>query len=107
MDVRFGKAIVTLSPGFKIGDPEPQGYLDWHEWAEIQHKGGLRQTQCPRCSRWQFPQSLSTRSHEWTAKDRRDREHKFSEFICLKCITSAALIEAATTNATAAGEGES
>lgn len=75
VDVRIGEFIVTMSPGFRVGDPAPPGYLDWHEWAEIQYKGGLRQTVCPICAKWQFPQELSTVA----------RGRKRSAFVCLKC----------------------
>lgn len=47
---------VSASPGFKKGDPAPAGYCLWHEWAEIQHKAGLRQTKCDHCGKWLFPQ---------------------------------------------------
>ena len=40
----------------KVGDPRPDGYLAFHEWANIQHKGGLRQQQCSTCGLWFFPQ---------------------------------------------------
>lgn len=52
------KLIVCGSPGYKVGDPAPTGYNDWHEWAGVQHRGGLRQTRCPDCGRWQFPQEM-------------------------------------------------
>ena len=44
---------------YKPGDPEPDGYLAWHEWAAAQHKAGLRQRQCGRCGLWNYPQELS------------------------------------------------
>ena len=36
---------------YKPGDQAPEGYLAWHEWAEVQHKAGLRQKQCGQCGR--------------------------------------------------------
>jgi hypothetical protein len=44
---------------YKPGDQAPEGYLAWHEWAEVQHKAGLRQKQCGRCGLWRYPQQLS------------------------------------------------
>lgn len=41
------------------GDPAPEGYLAWHEWANVQAKAGLKQVECGRCCRWKFPQELS------------------------------------------------
>ena len=34
------------------------GYLQWHAWAEAQHKSGLRQTQCHTCAKWLYPQEI-------------------------------------------------
>jgi hypothetical protein len=44
---------------YKPGDQPPEGYLAWHEWAEAQHKAGLRAKQCGRCGLWRYPQELS------------------------------------------------
>ena len=44
---------------YRPGDQAPEGYLAWHEWAEMQHKAGLRQKQCGRCGLWRYPQQLS------------------------------------------------
>ena len=41
---------------YRPGDPRPDGYLEWHAWATVQYIAGLRQTQCPECGRWRFPQ---------------------------------------------------
>ncbi len=41
---------------YKVGSPPPDGYVAWHEWATVQHGGGLRQHRCFRCKRWRFPQ---------------------------------------------------
>lgn len=48
--------IVCESRTFKRGDPRPDGYLDWFEWAHVQHRGGLRQGLTPCCGKWLFPQ---------------------------------------------------
>jgi hypothetical protein len=44
---------------YKPGDPPPGGYLNWHAWAEVQDKAGLRQKKCRQCGLWKFPQELS------------------------------------------------
>ena len=44
---------------YRPGDQAPGGYLAWHEWADVQHKAGLRQKQCGRCGLWRYPQQLS------------------------------------------------
>jgi len=48
--------IIDTVPIFNVGDPAPEGYLEWHEWARIQHKGGLRQRYCQTCQLYKFPQ---------------------------------------------------
>ena len=44
---------------FKAEDPEPSGYLDWHQWAKAQYKAGLRQKRCSCCRKWLFPQQFA------------------------------------------------
>jgi hypothetical protein len=46
---------LLVMPKFKVGDPAPEGYLEWHEWAETQHKAGLRQLFCGTCGKWVYP----------------------------------------------------
>ena len=41
---------------FKPGDPRPDGYVAFFEWAEVQEKAGIKQTRCPKCHLWHFPQ---------------------------------------------------
>lgn len=57
--IPFQGGIVCVTPEFKPGDQAPEGYLAWHEWAEVQHKAGLRQKECGRCGLWKYPQELS------------------------------------------------
>ena len=47
---------VLIDPVFKAGDPPPEGYNEWHDWARVQHKAGLRQRRCWSCGLWRFPQ---------------------------------------------------
>jgi len=44
---------VCVVPVFKPGDQPPSGYLDWHEWAKVQARAGLRQ-QRRACGHWHF-----------------------------------------------------
>ena len=41
---------------FRAGSPAPGGYLDWHEWARVQVRAGLKQRRCRECGRYRFPQ---------------------------------------------------
>ena len=49
---------LLMDNSFRAGDPMPSGYLDWHNWAEAQHKAGLRQKRCHCCSKWFYPQQF-------------------------------------------------
>ena len=46
---------------YKPGDLPPTGYLEWHEWAEVQRKAGIKQRQCAKCGKWKTPQEMSRR----------------------------------------------
>jgi hypothetical protein len=76
---------LLIMPTFKPGDLPPEGYLQWHEWADVQRKAGIEQVECPTCSLWRTPQELSTYCITRTGKDRRGRDHTFSQFQCAKC----------------------
>jgi len=76
---------VLIMSTYKPGDLPPEGYLQWHEWAEVQRKAGIKQVQCPTCSLWQTPQELSTHEITWVATDRRGKSRKVSQFECAKC----------------------
>jgi len=49
---------IDIMPVFKKGDPPPVGYCEWHEWAKVQQRGGLRQRRCWNCGLWRFPQEI-------------------------------------------------
>ena len=40
---------------YRVGSQPPKGYMEWHEWAEDQERGGREQKLCPY-KRWHFPQ---------------------------------------------------
>lgn len=76
---------VLVMPHFKPGDLPPEGYLQWHEWAEVQRKAGIRQVQCPTCALWKTPQELSMHEVRWALKDRRGLPVEKSGFQCSRC----------------------
>lgn len=82
---------VLTGSDFKPGDPAPISYQAWHEWAEVQHKAGLRQVQCGRCSLWKFSQELGDLkdTHETQtgrgAKQGRGKKVTVVSPVCLKC----------------------
>ena len=53
--------IVCVGSDFKPGDVQPDGYMEFFDWAEVQHKAGLRQVR-RACGLWHFPQE--TCEHE-------------------------------------------
>lgn len=56
--IQIPGGILCVQPTFKPGDPAPEGYINWHEWAAVQHTAGLRQKKCPACLRWKYPQEM-------------------------------------------------
>lgn len=81
------RAIMHVAGDYKPGDPPPprHAYLDWHEWAEVQHRAGLRQSMCCDCSRWFYPQELSTQEVSYEARTGRGKQVRLSAFRCLEC----------------------
>lgn len=47
---------------YEVGSMPPNGYIAWDEWASVQIRGGLKQSQCTYCKLWLFPQEF--KSHE-------------------------------------------
>jgi hypothetical protein len=85
MSIHTDIAIIDAQPEFKPGDLPPEGYLAWHEWAEVQRKAGIKQVECGRCFLWKTPQELSGKFDERNAKDRRGRNGVLRTPICSKC----------------------
>lgn len=78
------KAIVCITDAYLPGDPAPEGYLAWHEWAEVQHKSGLRQKECGRCGKWRYPQELSDQ-HDRTQMQSRKGPVTLMTPVCVTC----------------------
>lgn len=79
------KAIIDTTPAFKPGDPPPEGYREWHAWAQVQHKAGLRQVRCGFCSHYCFPQELSGETVRTQATTSRGLKVNQLWPICKKC----------------------
>lgn len=82
-------ACILEQATYKPGDQAPSGYLAWHEWAEAQHKSGLRQKQCGQCGLWCYPQELSGKVLRWEAKTSRGKKVQQEAPVCLKCAAAA------------------
>ncbi len=83
-----GRVHVCITPTYQVGDPPPPGYLEWHEWAKVQHAGGLRQRVCGACSLWRFPQELSGRVITGELTDRHGALVRVDSPICKACARS-------------------
>ncbi len=70
-----GIVCLLITPTFKVGDPAPSGYLEWHEWAAVQSKAGLRQVFCGTCAKWVFPFECGHpnryTARQWSAEKKR------------------------------------
>jgi hypothetical protein len=66
-----GLAHISVRPTFKPGDLPPPGYLDWHQWADVQRKAGIKQVECGRCSKWKTPQELSGMTETTSMRSKR------------------------------------
>jgi len=91
-DIFFPGGVLTVAGDYKPGDQPPSGYLDWHEWAEVQHKAGLRQKPCGRCGLLRYPQEMSGDVIEWDAKDKHGRTVMMRGPLCNKCKSSNAKV---------------
>ena len=78
-------ACILEQATYKPGDQAPEGYLAWHEWAEVQHKAGLRQKQCGQCGLWRYPQELSEHMVRWQGFTARGKPAHQMAPLCLKC----------------------
>lgn len=57
--------VCILAPGsYLAGDQPPSGYIQWHEWARVQYRAGLRQHRCTVCGLWKFPQEKCNHRQE-------------------------------------------
>lgn len=84
---------MTVGQDYAVGSQPPEGYLAWHEWAEIQaKKGKLKQCECGKCGMWRFPQELSSETLTTVGKDRRGRSVVIVSKICNKCAKNDASI---------------
>ena len=86
--IRIPNGVMCVEPDFKPGDQAPSGYLAWHEWAEVQHKAGLRQKQCGRCGKWNYPQELSgivDRAELTSYSKRRETQVPVEKPVCNAC----------------------
>jgi hypothetical protein len=77
-------ACILVGKKYEAGSMPPNGYLAWHEWAEAQHKAGLRQVVCARCGKYKFPQELSGKEDTYTASSRK-RKVTITQAICKEC----------------------
>jgi len=83
--VDVGVMHILIQKEYKAGDLPPEGYLAWHEWAEVQHKSGIRTVQCGNCGQWNTPQELSGKTITFKAVNKKNKEVIESSPLCTKC----------------------
>jgi hypothetical protein len=78
--------ICILDAGtYKPGDPMPELYNQWCEWAEVQRKAGLRQVRCAYCCKYKWPHELAGRIVQTPVFDRRGNRLVLKSRVCLGC----------------------
>ncbi len=87
--IKIPNGVMCVQQDFKPGDQAPEGYMAWFDWAEVQHKAGLRQKACGRCAKWQYPQQLSSTTDRSTAQSRKGLVTVLSA-VCNECVALAA-----------------
>jgi hypothetical protein len=80
-----GRVCLDVGLDFKPGDLPPDGYLAWHEWAEVQEKAGLKQVKCGKCGLFKYPQELSNETVTLRARTRLGAVVTWPEPVCIKC----------------------
>jgi hypothetical protein len=84
--INCGKlGIISFTGNYKPGDQPPSGYCDWHAWADVQHKAGLRQKRCGNCSKWNFPQELTDVAKRHYVKTANGKKVLVTTFLCKEC----------------------
>jgi hypothetical protein len=83
--IRIPNGILTVSGKYDVGSQPPAGFLEWYEWAETQHKAGLRQVECHACGKWRYPQELSDETREYHATDKNGNRRTIKYNVCNKC----------------------
>ena len=84
---RIQGALILEQSAYKPGDLPPDGYLAWHEWAEVQYKAGIKQVQCGKCGLWRTPQELSGETMRWTTQSRKGPVEGTAP-VCNKCVSA-------------------
>jgi hypothetical protein len=76
---------VSFEHQCKPGDPPPEGYMAWHQWAQTQYNSGLRQRTCPNCGLWKFPQEFSESTLKTEFMDGSGRKITDGKHVCIEC----------------------
>lgn len=96
MNHEFEAVCILEQDAYKPGDQPPEGYLAWHEWAEVQRKAGIKQAECGKCGLWKTPQELSAEVREFVVKDTHGSRIIRRYAVCNKCASGADLNQVPT-----------
>ena len=100
----FGRVFIDDAGSYQPGDLPPEGYLQWHEWAEVQRKAGIKQVECGMCSKWQTPQELSGEKMTMKARTSKGDEVTLEWAVCTKCAAKHHSLHNATAQTRRAGD---
>ncbi len=78
-------ACLLTQATYKPGDQPPEGYLAWHEWADVQRKAKIKQVECGKCGLWKTPQELSDKYICFTGTTARGVIITTNAPVCNKC----------------------
>lgn len=70
---------------YEVGDMPPEGYIQWHGWADAQEKGGLKQARCGECGLWNYPQELTDQQRATHGVTANGKEAVIFHRVCKKC----------------------
>ena len=88
-DFAMPNGVLTAQVGYKPGDLPPEGYLEWHEWADVQRRAGIKQVECGKCGKWKTPQELSAETFTLNARNKVGIEVVLKLPLCSKCSIAA------------------
>ena len=76
---------ILIQKEYKPGDLPPDGYLAWHEWADVQRKAGIKQVPCGRCGQWKTPQELSGKVDATILRNKKGQPVACESAVCVQC----------------------
>ena len=86
--IYFPGGSMSVSREFKVGDPPPDGYSEWFEWAEVHQKAGLKQKPCSTCGKWKYPHEIHSKPIAQMMNSR-GKKVDVETVLCVTCASTA------------------